>query len=204
MDKAMHLEFFVEEPSMEAFLQGLVPRLIPSDCTFEVHVFRGKPKLLRNLPKVLRGYRDWLPADCRLVVMVDRDDDDCREIKRQLEAAAHGLLARSQTADNSWQIVFRIVIEELEAWYFGDWDAVRDAYPEVSANIPQKARFRDPDAVKGGTWEAVERILQEHGHFRTGLRKVEAARMISARLDPDRNRSRSFAAFRDVVVEATT
>ena len=66
------------------------------------------------------------------------------------------------------------------------------------------ARFRDPDAVKGGTWEAFERILQRHGHFRTGLRKVEAARMISARLDPDRNRSRSFAAFRDVVVEATT
>ena len=112
--------------------------------------------------------------------------------------------AMQQTADNSWQIVFRIVIEELEAWYFGDWDAVRDAYPEVSANIPQKARFRDPDAVKGGTWEAFERILQEHGHFRTGLRKVEAARMISARLDPDRNRSRSFAAFRDVVIEATT
>ena len=154
--------------------------------------------MLRNLPTVLR--RDWLPADWRLVVMVDRDDDDCREIKRQLEAAAHGLLARSQAADNSWQIAFEV----LEAWYFGDWDAMRDAYPKVSVNIPRMARFRDPDAVKGGTWEAFERILQRRGHFRTGLRKVEAARTISARLDPDRNRSRSFAKFRDVVIEATT
>ena len=152
--------------NLEIFLRGLLPRLIPMDCTFEVHVFRGKPKLLRDISEVLRRYRDWLPNDWRVVVMVDRDDDDCRVLKRQLEAAASNLRTRTQVANSSWQIAFRIVIEELEAWYFGDWDAVRDAYPRVSSNIPQKARFRD--AVEGGTWEAFERILQEHGYFTAG------------------------------------
>ncbi len=30
-----HLVFLVEEPSMEAFLRGLLPRIIPEACGFE-------------------------------------------------------------------------------------------------------------------------------------------------------------------------
>ena len=38
--------------------------------------------------------------------------------------------------------------------------------------------------------------------FATGLRKVEAARAVAVHIDPDRNRSESFNAFRAAVVEA--
>lgn len=31
---ASHLEFLVEEPSVEAFLRVLLPRLLPQNCTF--------------------------------------------------------------------------------------------------------------------------------------------------------------------------
>ncbi len=203
--RARHLEFLVEEPSMEAFLQALLPRLLPDDCTLAIHPYRGKHGLLRNLNGRLSGYKNWLPPDWRLFVMVDRDGDDCRELKASLEDAAvqSGLRTRSQ-ADVCWQVVNRIVIEELEAWYFGDWEAMRKAYSRVPQSIPNRARYRDPDAVPGGTWEAFERILQRHGYFETGLRKIEAARAIAAHIDPQRNRSHSFAAFREVLAEAVS
>ena len=54
----------------------------------------------------------------------------------------------------------RIAIEELEAWYFGDWTAVVQAWPRVSANVPAQRGYRDPDAIPGGTWQAFECVLQ--------------------------------------------
>ncbi len=95
----------------------------------------------------------------------------------------------------------RLAIEELEAWFFGDWDAVRAAYPRVSKVIPNQANYRDPDAIKGGTWEAFERVLQRAEYFQTGLRKIEAARAVAGHWQPDSNRSRSFRVFRDVLME---
>lgn len=205
MTAAHHLEFLVEEPSMETFLNGVLPRLLPGDCTFIIHTFQGKQALLRKLEARLRGYRKWLPDDCRIVVLVDRDGDDCRALKERLEGAAgrSGLRTRSQAGGGPWQVVNRIAIKELEAWYFGDWEAVRGAYTRVPSSIPGQARYRDPDSVPGATWEAFERVLKSRGYFRTGLRKVEAAGAIGPRIDPRRNRSRSFGAFRDALADAT-
>ena len=161
--------------------------------------------MLRELESRLRAYATWLPDDHRIVVMVDRDDDDCHELKARLEAAAGraGLLTRSHATERTWQLVNRVVIEELEAWYFGDWQAVRAAYPRVSATIPNKAPYRVPDAISGGTWEAFERILKRHGYFSTGLRKMEAARAIAAHIDPTHNSSPSFGSFAGAIAEAT-
>ena len=202
---AKHLEFLVEEPSMEAFLRVALPRMIPGSCSFNIHAFRGKPDLLRKLHRRLRGYQHWIPSSYRIVVLVDRDDQDCHVLKADLEAAAGmtSLLTRSQTAGGLWRIANRIVIEELEAWYFGDWEAVRRAYPRVSADIPRRATYRDPDAIKGGTWEAFERVMKKHGYFTTGLRKVEAAEAIAAHINPDRNGSGSFGVFRSILAEVT-
>lgn len=202
---ASHLEFLVEEESMEAFLEVFLPRLLPG-CTFRTHVFRGKRNLLRNLNSRLRGYRHWLLPNCRIVVLVDCDDKNCEELKRELESAAAktGLRTRSRAGDSPWQVVNRVVIEELEAWYFGDWEAVRSAYPRVSPRIPNQSRYSNPDAIRGGTWETFERILKRHGYFKTGLRKIEAARAIAAHIDPERSRSPSFGAFYAVLGEVTS
>jgi len=202
--RAEHLEFLVEEPSMEAFLRALLPRLLPAGRTFEVHAFQGKSDLLAKLESRLKGYAKWLPADWRIFVVVDRDDSDCHVLKRQLEAMATraGLLTRSRAVARPWQLVNRIAIEELEAWYFGDWTGVANAYPRVPSAIHRKKGYRDPDAVRGGTWEAFERTLRRHGYFKTGLRKVEAARALGAQLDPARNRSRSFVTFCVALTEA--
>ncbi len=202
--KASHLVFLVEEPSMEAFLRGLLPRLLPADRTFEVHPFQGKADLLAQLEARLRGYASWLPEDWRIVVVVDRDAEDCLDLKRRMEEAARraGLCTRTHTGTSTWQLVNRIAIEELEAWYFGDWSGVRAAYPRMPRTIPRRRRFRDPDAIQGGTWEAFERIARRHGYFRAGLPKIEVARTLGQHIAPGTNRSRSFQVFCKAVIEA--
>jgi len=68
----------VEEHSMEVFLAGLLPRLLGQRATFTVHAHQGKSDLLAKLAPRLRAYAKWLPATWRIVVVVDRDRDDCR------------------------------------------------------------------------------------------------------------------------------
>lgn len=199
-----HVEFLVEEPSMEAALGELLPRVLRG-VGFAIHTHQCREDLLKRLPDRLRGYAQWLPEDWRIVVIVDRDDDDCIALKQRLDgiATAAGLRYRSTPMMARWQVVNRLAIEELEAWFFGDWDAVRAAYPYASATVPRQARYRDPDAIAGGTWEAMERVLQRAGYFRAGLRKVEAARSIAAHWVPSRNSSRSFQKLMDCLGELT-
>ena len=195
---------FVEEPSMEAALAELLPGLL-GDTDFEIMRFRCKDDLMKQAPLRLKGYAAWLPENWRILVLVDRDDDDCHELKAQLEAmaASAGLLTRTRCGPGQpFQVVNRIAIEELEAWFFGDWEAVRSAYPKVPGSQTQKAGFRDPDAIKGGTWEAMERVMQGAGYFGGGLRKIELARSVAAHMVAERNRSASFRAFVDAIAAA--
>lgn len=207
MPAANHLELLVEEPSMEAFLHALLPRLLPAGRTYEVHAFQGKTDLKAKLEDRLRAYATWLPGDWRVVVAVDRDDEDCLALRAHLEAIAQGagLVTKFQgpkVANAAWQLVNRIVIEELEAWYFGDWAAVKAAYPRVPDALTKRRGFRDADAVAGGTWEAFERVLQRHGYFKGGLAKIQAARAIGAPIEPGRSRSPSFLAFHQALADA--
>jgi hypothetical protein len=203
--KAEHLEFLVEEPSMEAFLIELLPRLLGEQTTFRIHTHQGKTDLIGKLADRLRGYAKWLPNFMRIIVLVDRDDEDCVALKQRIEqtAEAAGLLTRTAANGPHWQVVNRLAIEELEAWYFGEWTAVRNAYPRASANIPRQAAYRTPDAIAGGTWEAFERVLRNAGYFSGGLRKVEAATAIGKHFQSDRAQSPSFISFRNALLEAT-
>jgi len=189
---------------MEAFLRQVLPKLLGDGASYALHVYQGKRDLLSKLDSRLRAYATWLPNDARIVVLVDRDDADCRSLKARLEQAAlaAGLRTRSTCTVQPWQAVTRIAIEELEAWFFGEWSAVRRAYPKLPANVPAKAAYRECDTIKGGTWEAFERLLKKAGYFAGGLRKVEAARAIGGVFDPANCRSPSFAALRDALAEA--
>ncbi|MDZ4771133.1 MAG: DUF4276 family protein [Chloroflexota bacterium] len=195
----MLLNFYVEEPSAEAVLIELVPRIL-RDHTFEfdIFTFQGKPALLRNLPNRLKAYQhrqdDW-----RVIVLVDRDDDDCLVLKQQLEqfARAAGLTTRA-VSPTHFLVINRIATEELEAWFFGDVYAIRKAYPRVDTNLAHQAPYRDSDAIRGGTWEHLERLLK---HYHPGgLEKIRAAQDISKHMQPEHNRSQSFGAFRDALL----
>jgi hypothetical protein len=198
----MHVELLVEESSAEAALSELLPRIIGEGNTCMIHPYDGKPDLLDKLPSRLRGYAAWLPHDWFIAVLIDEDREDCLRLKQQLEqiAAQAGLSTRTRRQRRGRiQVVNRIAVEELEAWFFGDVQAICAAYPGVPLTLDQRAKFRDPDGIAGGTWEALEGVLQRAGHFKGGLAKIDAARSIARHMDPARNRSRSFRCFRDTL-----
>ena len=199
----MHLEVLVEEPSAETALRILIPKIVGEDTTFRIHPFQGKQDLVKSLPGRLRGYRPWLPADWRVVVLIDEDREDCLTLKSRLENAAldAGLQTKSSSASQAFQVISRLAIEELEAWYFGDTEAISTAFPGVPQTLANKARYRDPDAIIGGTWESLERVLQRAGYYPSGMSKLDVARRISFYMNPTRNRSRSFQVFRDALNE---
>lgn len=195
---------FVEEYSMEAALEQLLPKMLRG-IEFQIIRFQCKDDLLKQAPERLKGYASWLPDRWRILVLVDRDNDDCLVLKATLENMAATARLRTKTAVGNgqrFQVVNRIAIEELEAWFFGDWVAVRSAFPRVPTNIPNKAGFRDPDAIAGGTWEALERVLKRAGYFNTGLRKLELARSVATHMEPTRNNSQSFQAFSAAIAAA--
>lgn len=200
---AEHLEILVEEPSTEVFLRQLLPRLIGGEATFNVYPSQGKEDLLRHLPARLRGYANWLPKQWRVVVVVDRDDEDCEALKEMLENAAAQAGLKTRTRSQAlWQVANRIAIEELEAWYFGDWEAVCAVYPKVPKTYVEKAPYRDPDRIAGGTSEAFARVMQRSGYFPSGLSKTEVARALGTQIEPARNRSRSFRVLCETLLEA--
>lgn len=95
-----YVEVLVEEPSMEQALRLLLPGMLRA-VPFEVFPSQCKDELLSRLPERMRGYanrvrRDpWFRDHARVVVIVDRDDDGCAELRRRMDAiAADAGLAR--------------------------------------------------------------------------------------------------------------
>ena len=183
---------------METALQNLLPKMAEPPISFRIMIFQGKKDLLKKLPVRLRGYSSWIPGNYRIIVLIDEDRQDCHDLKTQLDQAAKqaGLSTKStQSPHEPFQVLNRIVIEELEAWFFGDIDALRAAYPRLPKSLQYRALYRNPDTIPGGTWEALERVLQRAGYFKGGVVKKQAAQAISGYMQPDRNRSKSFQVF---------
>ena len=181
---------------MKALLDILIPRIAGPETEFILHSLDGKQALMRKLPQRMKGYRHYDPGP-KILILVDRDDDDCLKLKEDLErvATSTGFSTKSSTAPGSdFQVCNRIAVEEMESWLLGDEKAVRTAFPRVPP-FASKSRFRDPDAVIGGTWEALEQVLQRSGYYPGGLAKIECATMVAPHMDPDRNRSTSFRHF---------
>lgn len=194
----MRIEFLVEEPSAEEALKHLLPRLVKQRAQWKLINLGSKYKLLKALPQRLAAYRQRIAAgeDLRVVVLVDRDNDDCAALKVQLEDAARrsSLATKSDPdIDGQFYVVNRIVIEELESWFIGDPAALRQAFTSLPRIDERSGIFRTPD--NGGTWEALHRFLKRHGIYKSSYPKIDAARRIAPNLDPQANRSPSFRIF---------
>jgi ABC-type uncharacterized transport system substrate-binding protein len=208
-DTKMHIEFLVEEQSMEEALKNIIPEIIGdgTNVKFEIRCFNGKPALLKHLPNRLEGYKNQfdnklLPPDTRIIVVVDKDNDNCERLKERLEEIAEkaNLTTKTKSKESSdYQVVNRIVVEELEAWFFGDIEAVATAYPKIPTTLAQKKKYRNPDHIRG-TSEALKKVLQERGYLDSES-KVKVAKKISKYMKPERNTSTSFKVFKQAIQE---
>ena len=193
----MHVEVLLEEISARVALDILLPRLLPEGATFACHPHRGKNDLLARLPGRLKNYARLLPAspDWYVVVLMDADTD-CKSRKKELEHLAAGARLLTKTSAHpgqKFQLLTRLAVAELEAWFLGDPVAIQAAYPRVHTNH-FKGLPRDPDALSD-TWETLHRLLQKGGYYPVSAAKTEWAATIAPHLDPARSTSASFRYF---------
>ncbi len=159
--------FLLEEPSMKALLEGLLPRALPS-LQFTCLAHQGKRDLELSIPRKLRSWRE---PGARFVIVQDSDSGDCLPLKEKLSQ-----LCRDGGRDDT---LVRIVCQELEAWYLGEPDALADAFAdEKLRSIGNRARYRDPDAVVKPS-DHIKRLIPE-------IQKIAGARTMANYLPPPR------------------
>ena len=207
----MHLEVLVEDLSGRRALEHILPKILdPSVHSWRVIEYKGighipkglnpssSPRhriLLDQLPRLLKGYGKSLKSyggDAAVVVVVDADRANCTTLK----AAMMAVLGRCRPPP---QTKFRIAVEEMEAWYLGDLDAIAAAYPRHNRTA---LRNYEQDSVCG-TWEVLAEAVHEggaaaltrQGYPLVGIAKSEWATRIGPAMNPARNRSPSFRTF---------
>ncbi len=207
----MHFEILVEDRSGKILLNAIMDRVIDlEDHTYRVISYKGighipknlkgstdpkKRLLLDRLPKLLRGYGKSLQGiSAAVIVVVDLDDKNCLTFKGELL----NLLKRCNPKPKT---LFRIAIEEGEAWLLGDRKALKVAYPRAKDQV---LNSYVQDSICG-TWETLADVvypggaqrLRQLGMPHTGQAKCQWAEKIGLHMDVERNRSRSFQVFRD-------
>ena len=210
----MHFEVLVEGQSDKIALEIVLEKILGTDRlkhSWRIHAYKGLGRLPRNLktdsdiakrlllgclPQVLRGYGKSLDSSAAVIVVVDLDNRDCMAFKQEL-------LDVLATCDPRPETLFRIAIEEGEAWLLGDRVAVEAAYRSAKKAI---LNSYVQDSICG-TWELLADAVHPDGSHRlkgsgwreTGKAKCDWARTIAPHMDVNRNRSKSFQAFRDGV-----
>ncbi len=214
----MHFEILVEDQSGKKMLDILVPKIIGEKHTFKVYSYKGigrvprnmkdsqnvaKRILLENLPKLLKGYGrtfSGYPTDYPAVVLVVCDlDDKCLKVFRK---ELCGILDKCNPKPETR---FCFAIEEGEAWFLGDLDAIRTAYPNA-INPVLTAYVNDSIC---GTWEKLadavyhggSAALCAEGWQAVGEEKSRWAERITPYMAVIANASPSFCYFRDKVKE---
>lgn len=173
----MTLVFLLEDRSMKAFLEGLLPRILPRGVVFHLIPHEGKSDLRASIPRKLRA---WRTPDTRFVIVHDQDSADCVRLKGDLTAVC----ADAGRPD----ALVRIACRELEAWFLGDLAGVERALGAQGLAHRQASRkFRDPDAL-GSPSRELASLVGSYG-------KVSGARAIGPELAVEACCSRSFQVF---------
>ena len=158
---------------MKILLESLLPRLFP-DLEFLCIPHEGKRDLELSIPRKLRAWRE---PGVQFIIVRDNDRNDCFDLKAKLTQ----LCWEGGRPD----ALVRIVCQELEAWYFGDPDAMAEAFDNKALRtISSRKRYREPDLISHPSKE-IKRLVPQ-------FQKVSGARRIAAHLSRERNRSISF------------
>lgn len=174
------LIFLVEEPSMKALLDSLLPRLFPgwiAGQDFLCVPHEGKSDLDRSVPIKLRAWRE---PGVRFVIVRDNDNDDCLALKSRLTQVCKTC--------NRPDTLIRLVCQELKSWYIGDPAALARAFNDQKLNTQTlRQRFAEPD-----TWQ---KPASELRRLIPSFQKIGSARLMAKHLDAANNRSPSFQVF---------
>jgi len=206
----MHIEVLVEDKSGAKLVEILMPHVIGEPHTWRIHPYKGigqipreltshsdpaKRALLNRLPNLLGGYGKTPGIDA-VVVVLDNDRRNCKEFLAELNS----ILMRCSPAPRT---LFGLAIEEMEAWFLGDQQALLAAYPRAKRNV--LSRYQQDSICS--TWELLADAVYPGGYAAIrkagwplpGQIKHEWAEKIGPHMDVEINASHSFGKFRDGV-----
>ena len=170
----INLVFLLEEPSAKETLDCLLPRILPANISFLCIPHEGKQDLEKSIRVKLRH---WTVPDTWFVVIRDKDQEDCAQLKYRLQTLCEAC-GRPQT-------LIRIAVHELESWFLGDLAAVGKAYNMPNLGKKQSGKkYRDPDALANAQ-EELKKLVK-------GYQKMAGARAIAPHLCLESNTSTSF------------
>lgn len=153
----------------------------------------------RRLASRLRSYKRMIRDGQRvgIVILVDQDRHDCNDLKQRLESIVRGagLKTKTNPSGGCFSVVNRIVVPELEAWYFGDHQALMDAYPNLRMGSRLRKYSRNPEGIGTDTKEQLYDLLKKNNYHLDGPKQTEIAENVSRCMIPCRNNSRSFQHF---------
>jgi len=207
----MHIEILVEDSSGAKLINLLMPQVIGQHGpphTWRVHSYKGSGKipkglvatgdpakwaLLNQLLRLLAGYGKTAGIDA-VVVVLDNDNRDCKVFLEELNTTLTHCNPVPRT-------LFRLAIEEMEAWILGDRRALLAAYPKAK----REALNRYIQDSVCGTWELLadaiypggSAAIRKAGWPLPGQVKYEWAERITPHMNVERNASHSFSKFRD-------
>lgn len=195
----MRIHYLVEGESEAAFLDGWLRRALPAHV-HRVYPHKGKGSIPKNplappdklrrglldlLPATLRAFgKDHDPRTDRTMVLVDADQENCRVLKSTLTA----VLASTVLAPTT---MFRIAVEETEAFYLGDSHAIKAAFPTFRTSVYNKYR---QDSICG-TWEVFRDVIGWRHEAKVKWARMMAPHLGVATSGPRLNRSPSFVTF---------
>ena len=207
----MHIELLVEDSSGQKWLQILLPQLLgPHDepHTWRLHSYKGigripkglktsadpaKRILMDQLPKLLRGYGKTPGIDA-VVVVLDVDKRDCKAFLMEIKALGDACVPSSNT-------LFRLAIEEMEAWYLGDQAALLGAYPRAKQAVldgyTQDSACDTWELLADAVYLGGSAAIKKAGWPLPGQIKHEWAEKIGPLMNLAQNASPSFGKFRD-------
>ncbi|MDA7987553.1 MAG: DUF4276 family protein [Alphaproteobacteria bacterium] len=185
--ESIRLVFLLEEQSAMYFLKALLPEILPAHVDLEFIPHQGKSDLQRSIKKGVLKLKKWHNLPSFFVILHDQDSHDCIALKKDLR----DLCNRTRVAH---QPLIRIACRELEAWYFGDLDAVESVFPNFRADRHKnKAKYRNPDQIHKPS-KVLQKIVK-------GFRKSDAAKRIPHYMNLANNKSASFNAMLEGVTK---
>ncbi|MCE1226003.1 MAG: DUF4276 family protein [Geobacteraceae bacterium] len=172
----IELVFMLEEKSAKVLLEGLLPKLLPTEIAPRYVVFEGKQDLEKQLVRKIRGY---INPHARFIVIRDQDSNpDCKAVKAKLSELCH----QAGKPD----ALVRVACHELESFYLGDLAAVERGL-EITGLVRHQMNklYREPDRL-GSPSKELKTLTK-------GLyQKVSSSRDIAHHLDINNTRSASF------------
>ncbi|MUP38444.1 DUF4276 family protein [Labilibaculum euxinus] len=216
----MHFEILVEGQTELTALSILMPKIVGDydvPHTWCIHKHQGIGKLpedltaipnkldrslLHNFPSKLRAYSKSMSDNEIIILLLDLDDvADCLAFKNEI-------LSAKDYCFNEPNLLVRFAIEELEAWFLGDINAIKKAF------VTSKTKLLNgytQDSICG-TWELLADIVHPGGFAKLNsfgkrsIRILEEKRKWAAKIAPnmniENNESASFNCFKEGILNS--